>query len=134
MQDASYEERVALTRIIIGILDTWGLRDSEQVRALGLPEGTPARAVRRYRGDTALPDDPEVRERVEHVAGIAEALRTTFPRNAHMGPRWMREPHRRFDNRSPVQTIVEDGLSGLIAVRAHLDCAFAWQRSESATG
>jgi uncharacterized protein (DUF2384 family) len=131
MQDMNLEDRVAVTRIIIGILDSWGLSDSQQLVVLGLPDGTPVRAVRRYRDQTALPDDEGVMQRVEHVAGIAEALRTTFPRNANMGPQWMREPHRRFDRRSPLQIIVEGGLSGLIAVRAHLDCAFAWQKSES---
>ncbi len=130
MQDMNFDDQVAATRVIINILDTWGLRDSDQVAVLGLPEGTPARAVRRYRQDTPLPADPGVEERVEHLVGIAEALRTTFPRNANMGPQWMNEPHRRFNQRTPVATIVEDGLGGLIAVRAHLDCTFAWEKSE----
>lgn len=129
--EMNHDDRVALTRVIVNILDTWGVRDSDQIQILGLPEGTPTRSVRKFRKDTPLPGDPAVDERVEHIAGIAEALRTTFPRNAHMGPRWMSEPHRRFDNRSPRATIVEDGLSGLIAVRAHLDCAFAWNQSEA---
>ncbi len=130
MQDMNFDDQVAATRVIINILDTWGLRDSDQVAVLGLPEGTPSRAVRRYRQDTPLPPDPNVKERVEHLVGIAEALRTTFPRNANMGPQWMNEPHRRFNQRTPVATIVEDGLGGLIAVRAHLDCTFAWEKSE----
>ncbi len=130
MQDMNFDDQVAATRVIINILDTWGLRDSDQVAVLGLPEGTPSRAVRRYRQDTPLPQDPRVTERVEHLVGIAEALRTTFPRNANMGPQWMNEPHRRFNQRTPVATIVEDGLGGLIAVRAHLDCTFAWEKSE----
>lgn len=130
MQEMSLEDQIAATRVIINILDTWGVRDSDQIAILGLPDGTPTRAVRRYRQDTPLPEDAKVSERIEHVVGIAEALRTTFPRNAQMGPQWMNEPHRRFNQRSPLQTIVEDGLGGLIAVRAHLDCAFAWQKSE----
>lgn len=131
-ESMNHEERVELTRAIIQILDSWGLADSDQVLVLGLPKGTPTRAVRRYRKDTPLPEDDAVMERVEHVIGIAEALRTTFPRNVHMGARWMRDPHRRFDQRSPVATIVEGGVGGLIAVRAHLDCAFAWRASEAA--
>jgi len=131
MQNMTHEDQVAATRVIINILDTWGAKDSEQVAILGLPKGTPSRAVRRYRQDTPLPDDDAVMERVEHVVGIAEALRTTYPRNVHMGPRWMREPNRRFGHRSPLEAILDDGLGGLIAVRAHLDCAFAWEQSQS---
>lgn len=130
MQPMHHDDRVAMTRTIIYILDSWGISDSEQVAVLGLPAGTPTRAVRRYRKDTPLPEDDRVMERVEHVVGIAEALRTTYPRNAHMGPRWMQQPHRRFSNRTPARTVVAEGLGGLIAVRAHLDCAFAWERSE----
>ncbi len=129
MSDMSEEDRVAMTHVIVHILDSWGVTDSDQVTLLGLPQGTPSRMVRRFRQDTALPDTEAVMERVEHVAGIAEALRTTFPRNAQMGPHWMQEAHRRFDQRTPLATILEDGLSGLIAVRAHLDCAFAWEKS-----
>lgn len=130
MRDMNLEDQIAATRVIINILDTWGARDSDQVAILGLPDGTPSRMVRRYRKDTPLPEDAAVMERVEHLVGIAEALRTTFPRNAQMGPQWMNEPHRRFNQRTPMETIVEDGLGGLIAVRAHLDCAFAWRKSE----
>lgn len=130
MQDMTLDDQIAATRVIINILDTWGVRDSDQVTVLGLPEGTPARAVRRYRNDTPLPQDPAVMERIEHLVGIAEALRTTFPRNAQMGPQWMNEPHRRFNQRRPIELLVEDGLGGLITVRAHLDCAFAWRKSD----
>jgi hypothetical protein len=130
MSEIDFEDRVVMTQVIIHILDTWGLADGQQLGVLGL-EDTPKRAVRKFRDHTPLPETEAVMERVEHVAGIAEALRTTYPRNAHMGPRWMQEGNRRFDGRSPAQTIVEDGLSGLIAVRAHLDCAFAWEKSEA---
>jgi uncharacterized protein (DUF2384 family) len=130
MSTMNLEDRVAATRVIINILDTWGLSDSQQVDVLGLPSGTPARAVRRYRQDTPLPDDTGVMERINHVIGIAEALRTTFPRNANMGPEWMRKPHRRFSQQPPVAVIAEGGLGGLISVRAQLDCAFAWQQSQ----
>lgn len=133
MQAMNLEDRVAATRIIINILDTWGLNDSQQVDVLGLPSGTPARAVRKYRKNTPLPDDAQVMERIEHVIGIAEALRTTFPRNANMGPEWMRTPHRRFSQQPPVEVIAEGGLGGLISVRAQLDCAFAWEQSQSAS-
>ena len=129
MHEMSHEDRIAMARAIIAILDSWGLSDSQQVAVLALPKGTPVRAVRRYRENTPLPDDDAVRERVEHVVGIAEALRTTFPRNSQMGPQWLREPHRRFAQRAPLALIVEEGLSGLIAVRSHLDCAFAWQQT-----
>jgi hypothetical protein len=77
-----------------------------------------------------LPDDPVVMKHVEHLLGIAEALRTTFPRNASIGLIWLQQPCKRLRRRRPMDILVEDGLSGLITVRTHLDCSFAWRETE----
>ena len=114
----------------MGLLESWNIRGEHQIAVLSLPSTTRLRMLRRYRDDTPFPDDADVMERIEHLVGIAEALHTTFPRNANMAAQWMNQPHRRFSNRTPVSVMVEEGLSGLISVRAHLDCAFAWKQSE----
>jgi uncharacterized protein (DUF2384 family) len=123
-------DRVDLGRMVVNMLDDWGIKPSDQVNVLALPEGTPVRMLRRYHEDTPLPDDPDVLKRVEHLLGIADALRTTFPRNASIGLIWMKQPCKRLRRRRPLDIMIEDGLSGLITVRTHLDCAFAWRESE----
>ena len=65
------------------------------------------------------------------LIGIADALRTSFPRNVEMCARWMRQPHKRFANKTPLNIMVTKGLPGLIQVRAQLDCSFAWNTSGS---
>jgi uncharacterized protein (DUF2384 family) len=97
---------------------------------LALPQGTPTRMLRRYHEDTPLPDEPAVMQRVEHLLGIADALRTTFPRNSNIGLMWLKQPCKRLRRRRPMDIMIEDGLSGLITVRTHLDCSFAWRESE----
>ena len=124
------EDRTQLGRMVVNLLDDWGIKASDQVNILALPDGTPGRKMRRYHEDTPLPDDPEVMKRVEHLMGIADALRTTFPRNANIGLLWLKQPCRRLRSRRPLEIMLEDGLSGLITVRTHLDCAFAWRESE----
>lgn len=131
MVTLTLEERLVLTHTIMELLDSWGMDAGDQVNVLGLPEGTRTRTLRRYREDTPLPDDPVVMDRAEHLLGIAEALRTTYPRNAKMGAHWMKRPHRRFQNRSPLATIVNGGRGGLVAVRAQLDCAYAWELTDA---
>ena len=84
MAELTQEDRVALARIVTNMLDEWGIKASDQVNILALPEGTPTRMLRRYQDDTPLPDDPDVLKQVEHLMGIADALRTTFPRNASL--------------------------------------------------
>ena len=123
------EDRAELARLVVNLLDDWGVKAADQVNILALPEGTPTRMLRRYRDNTPLPDDPDVLKRVEHLMGIADALRTTFPRNASIGLLWIKQPCRRL-RRRPIELIVEEGLSGLIKVRTHLDCSFAWRETE----
>lgn len=131
MEKLSNEDRITLTRSIINLLDSWGVRAADQVGLLALPEGTRAGVIRQFRQSTPFPEDARVLERIEHLIGIADALRTSYPRNAHMGAIWMNKANYRFDNRTPLATMLEDGLGGIIAVRSHLDCAYDWHLSGS---
>ena len=130
MSALTQEDRTQLGRLVVNLLDDWGIGAADQVRILGLPEGTRTRMLRRFQDATPLPDDPVVMKHVEHLLGIAEALRTTFPRNASIGLIWLKQPCKRLRRRRPMDILVEDGLSGLITVRTHLDCSFAWRETE----
>jgi hypothetical protein len=131
LQKMNLEDRIALTRAIVGLLDSWGVGAAEQIALLALPEGTRPGVVRQFRQSTPFPESEQVMERIEHLIGIAEALRTSYPHNAHMGNIWMNRINHRFDNRTPLRTMLEDGLGGIIAVRTHLDCAYDWHISGS---
>ena len=126
MQDIQLENRLELTKTIMSILDGWGLNAKQLVSLLGLPKGTPTRALRRYRDDTPFPESDEVSQRLEHLCGIIDALRTTYPHNPSMGVLWMRQRNQRFDLQAPAQWVVDRGLEGLVTMRAHLDCSFDW--------
>ncbi len=130
MQNVTEQKRIALTHVIIDILDNWKVKAADQITILDLPKGTKHRALRRYHENTPLPDDSNVMGRVEHLLGIADALRTTYPRNYEMGVYWINRPHRHFENRSPLEAMIEDGLDGLMSVRVHLDCAYAWSLTD----
>ncbi|MHB8346321.1 MAG: MbcA/ParS/Xre antitoxin family protein [Acidiferrobacterales bacterium] len=128
MHELSHEQRVDITRAVISILDRWGLSAEDQVTILALPPDTGPGMIGQYRESMALPDDVEVTERIEHLAGIADALRTSHPLNGAMDAIWMNTANHRFDDRTPLEVMISDGLSGVIAVRAHLDCTFDWNR------
>jgi hypothetical protein len=130
MQSLNEHDRLALGRLVINVMDEWGIPSTDQVTILALPGKVSGRHLRRYQDDTPLPDDPDVMKRVEHLLGIADALRTTFPRNNQIGLIWLKQPCKRLRRRRPMDIMLEDGLSGLITVRTHLDCSFAWRESE----
>ncbi len=127
----SLEERQRMTRFIMNLLDQWKVKPADRVVLLALPEETKPRALRCYYDDTPLPDEPEVMKRVEHLLGIDEALRTTYPTNADMGLYWLNRKNHRFKHRTPLTAMVDDGVNGLIAVRSYLDCVYFWNLTGS---
>jgi len=130
MQPIDPEQRLALAHAVMYLLDNWQVEGEDQVRLLGLPSATPPRRLQQYRQDMPLPDDSAVLERAEHLVGIDEALRTTFPHNAKMGTLWLKQKNRQLGGRKPLLTMLEDGVPGLVAVRCNLDCAYAWHLDE----
>lgn len=131
LRELDEAERVALSRTIVELLNQWGVDGADQVTLLGLPSDTKPRALRRYHENTALPNSPEINERIDHLLGIADALRTSNPRSASAASIWLHSVNYRFDNRTPLDAMIQDGLGGLLAVRTHLDCAYDWNLSGS---
>lgn len=132
MPSSSTERRVVLTGQIMELLDSWGASGQQKIILLGLPQDMRSRKLERYRQDQAFPDTDTVNEHLTHLIGIADALRTSYPRNIEMCSLWLKKPHKRFANQTPLSVMVERGLDGLIQVRSHLDCSFAWNLSGSA--
>jgi len=127
------DERSMLSRGVMNILDQWGLNAEQAVAILNLPEKTPTRMLRRYRDDTPLPDTQLVNDRINHILGIADALRTSWPHNPSMGLIWMKQKNSRFNKRRPVNIITEDGLDGIVQIRCHLDCSYDWFNDRTET-
>lgn len=131
MQGLTEEQKIIVTQRIMGAVDDWGLSGEQILAVLDFPESERSRHLQRYRKDTAFPESDAIAKRVLRLMGIIDALRTTYPRNAGMGPRWMNTPHRRLSNRTPIHAMLEDGESGVIAVLSELDCVYAWELSGS---
>lgn len=131
MASMGEEDKVHFTRSIIALLDEWGVSDSDQVGLLGLPEDTRTRQIRSYRQGSAIfpEDDSRVNEYLDHLLGIADALRTSNPCNAAAGAVWMNRENYRFKDRTPLNAMIEDGINSIVAVRIHLDCAYDWHIS-----
>jgi hypothetical protein len=124
-------QRISQTLKIMAAVDEWGLSGKQILSVLDMTDDTHARHLHRFRRDIPFPDIEQVNTRIIRLLGIIDALRTTYPRNLGMGARWMNMPHRRFKKRTPVNTILEDGETGVLAVLAELDCAYAWELSGS---
>ena len=131
MTVTSPEQDLLRTQKVMNALDEWGLSGEQILAVLDLPKTERSRHLTKYRKDTPFPDDEKVASRVTFLLGIIDALRTTYPRNLQMGARWMAAPHVRLNNRCPLQAMLEDGETGVVAVLSELDCAYAWELSGS---
>ena len=125
------EQKLLHTKKVMNALDEWGLSGEQILRVLDFSKTERSRHLAKYRKDTPFPDDKNVACRVKFLLGIIDALRTTYPRNLQMGARWMAAPHVRLKNRCPLQAMLEDGETGVVAVLSELDCAYAWELSGS---
>lgn len=108
------------------IFDDWKLNGEQILTIMSLPKDIKVRHLSRFRQSAVFPDTPEVTERFRHVIGIMDALATSYPTNPRMSLFWMARKSKRFQNRTPIQVIVEDDLEGLITIRKHLDCSYDW--------
>ncbi|MCB1735788.1 MAG: DUF2384 domain-containing protein [Gammaproteobacteria bacterium] len=132
MSDEQLAERLAVSRAIMNILDDWGMELSDRHALLSLPKDIRSRSMEKFRESEPFPDTPDINQRLEHILGIADALRTSHPTNTQMGLYWMRRPCRQLGGRAPMAVMLEDGVSGMVRVRLHLDCTYAWNQSGSA--
>lgn len=125
------EERAALTRRTMALLESWNLSAKEIMRILLLPETVKARNIARFRDQEPFPESAEVDRRVSYLLRIEDALHTYFPRNPEMRGLWVKRGNKQFGRRAPIAVMVEDGDPGMISVLSHLDCTFAWDLTGS---
>jgi len=132
-EDYSKEDMLSLTQGVMSYLDGWKLSSEQSLVVLGLEKAAKTRHLQGYRiGDRAFPNTKELLIRVDHIIGIADALRTTFPFSDKMRLMWLRKPHRRFKRNTPLAVIMaDDSPNGLLKVRMEVDCAYGYSISEA---
>lgn len=124
MTDATPSSRT--TQALAQLAD-WQLSAEQIAQLLGLGADIKPRHLSSYlRGERQLPDSLELQTRLEHISGITEALATTFPFSLQMRIMWLRRPHRRFQQRTPLAVMLEEGVDGLQKVRMDVDCAYSY--------
>jgi len=123
--------RLRMANQVMEQFELWHVPLDAQLVLLALPDTVRKRHLHKFGKDEPLPDDVNVMERAEHIIGIADALRTYFPSSAHARSRFIRSNSKKFSKATPLQIMVNDGVSGLIRIRTHLDCTYAWDISGS---
>lgn len=131
--DYSSEELKFLTQGVMTYLDSWELSSEQIVSILGLQNLIKTRQLQSFRaGSRVFPESPEILIRVDHIIGIADGLRTTYPLSDQMRQIWLTKPHRRFQRNSPLSVMLNDASpNGLLKIRMEVDCNYAYAISEA---
>lgn len=114
------QDRGALAKMVMTLLDHWKLSTEDQAALLGIAASNRA-ALTRYRKGDPIGTGRDQYERVGHLLGIHKNLRLLFPQNRDLSYRWMTTRNKAFDNLTPVDVIKEWGFAGLLMVRSYLD-------------
>ena len=112
--------RERLARIVVALLDHWGLSPADQALLLGLSAQSRS-TVSRYRRGEPLADSADLLARAGHLLGIHKALRILFPHDLELAHRWVGAPNRRFGGAAPLELMKRHGYEGILAVRRYLD-------------
>lgn len=132
MTDFSQPEITLLTRQVLQQLEHWELSPEQAVVLLGLTNEIKPRQLQSYRtGLKVLAQTPEHLERMGHIIGIGEALRTTYPFSVAMQMKWLHQVHRRFAGKTPLEIMLQEGLDGLLKVRVELDCSYGYALADA---
>ena len=116
------EDRGALARMVMTLLDHWNLSTEDQAALLGIAASNRA-ALSNYRSGKPIGTSRDQYDRVGHLLGIHKSLRLLFPHNRDLAYRWMSTRNKAFDNLSPVEVVKEWGFAGLLMVRGYIDRA-----------
>ena len=122
LQSAVSQDRGALAKMVMALLDHWALPTEDQAALLGIAVSNRA-ALTRYRKGEPIATSRDQFERVGHLLGIHKNLRLIFPQNRDLAYRWMSTRNKAFDNLTPVEVVKAWGFAGLLMVRAYLDRA-----------
>ena len=131
--DYSNDELKFLTQGVMTYLDSWQLTTDEIIIILGMQELIKTRQLAGFRsGSRVFPESPEILIRVDHIIGIADGLRTTYPLSDQMRQIWLTKPHRRFQRKTPLSVMLNDPTpNGLLRIRMEVDCNYAYAISEA---
>lgn len=119
---AMSQDRGALAKMVMTLLDHWNLSTEDQAALLGLATSNRA-ALSNYRSGKPIGTSRDQYERVGHLLGIHKNLRLLFPQNRDLAYRWMSTRNKAFENLTPVEVVRELGFAGLLMVRGYLDRA-----------
>lgn len=116
----SEEERSSQAKALMRLFDLWALTDRQQMRLLGNRYGTEV-TIKQYRNGSPLANAPDLMSRAANLLAIHASLIRLYPANQQLAFSWITTPNGAFAERSPLDVMCSEGLTGIKQVRNHLE-------------
>lgn len=110
-----------IAKILLNALDLWGLTSSEQCAVLDLPEQC---EVATFLHEDTWATNIALINRIGNLLVIYKILISLFSKNPELANAWIKTDNKAFSGRTPLEIITNEGLPGLIRIRAYLESSF----------
>ena len=117
---ATDDSRSRLAKLLTNLFAKWNLNTTEQLNLLGLSPSSRA-LLAKYRRGGALSNSRDMMDRAGWLLSIHKALRLLFPRNEELRYSWVKRRNRDFDNFTPLEVMMREGIIGIAKVSRYLD-------------
>ncbi len=113
-------KRNGVVQFVLRLLECWGLKERDAVCLLGYDPTTQSEHVDSILDGHEEMLEKEARERVSHLFWIFASIRSLF-RDVKVENAWLREPHSKLDNQSPMSMLLNGSMKDLLLVREYVD-------------
>ena len=114
------EAAFRLTKMIMKLFELWSLSLKEQSLMLDISTKSTSTIASYKSGRTHIRLARDRYDRVCYFLSIHKALKILFPKNKVLAYSWPKARNRAFNDKTPIEVIVEDGYLGLHRVHSYL--------------
>ena len=107
--------------IIMRLFDHWNLTTEEQLSLLGLSPKSRALLTKYRKGQAAINPGRDTLDRVGWLLAAHKALRLLYPENENIRYSWIKRRNKVFNNLTPLQVMITEGMIGVAKVSRYLD-------------
>jgi len=117
----SMESRKQAARLVTKLFELWQLDSATQLNLLGLSETSRSLLGKYRKGESALPNNRDVRDRVGWLLACHKALRLLYPHNEQLRYSWVNRRNQMLAGHTPLEVMKQQGLVGVARVARYLD-------------
>lgn len=126
VSELEVQRRRDMARVVVRVLNDWGLPAEAQARLLGTEEATPRALLGRFEEGLDAADEGPLLQRMSALLTIHKALLQMHPQSVEMANYWVTTPHPYFNDRPPVRLMLDRGLEGMQRIIEHLNGGGEW--------